>query len=69
MRCISSIIDEVAYPGKITQCYEEVATETQKYKDAKEKSEKPQFQKMRDKFICVYPCSSAVNFWILEENK
>jgi len=43
MRGISSIIDEVAYPGKITQCYEEVATETQKYKDAKEKSEKPYF--------------------------
>ncbi len=33
MKSISSIIDKVAYPGKITQCYEEVATETQRYKE------------------------------------
>ena len=33
MKSISSIKDEVAYPGKNTQCYEEVATETQRHKE------------------------------------
>ena len=58
MRGISSIIDEVAYPGKITQCYEEVAKETQKYKDAKEKSENHSFRKCEislSVFIRVHP--------------